>query len=68
MLSDRLRIQTQHRFPELVLSAQVLLNCGGGGTCHVGSSSGPCVVITTPVLTHNISPKASEHVLGMFAL
>ena len=35
MLSDRLRIQTQHRFPELVLSAQVLLNCGGGGTCNV---------------------------------
>jgi len=36
MMSDRLRIQTQHRFPELVLSAQLLLNCGGGGTCHVG--------------------------------
>ena len=35
MLSDRLRIQSQHRFPELVLSAQVLLNCGGGGTCQV---------------------------------
>ena len=26
---------SQHKFPELVLSAQVLLNCGGGGTCHV---------------------------------
>ena len=38
MLSDRLRIQTQHRFPELVLSAQVLLNCGGGGTCNVSAT------------------------------
>ncbi|KAL3138997.1 hypothetical protein ABBQ32_005801 [Trebouxia sp. C0010 RCD-2024] len=40
MLSDRLRIQTQHRFPELVLSAQVLLNCGGGGTCQGGNPYG----------------------------
>lgn len=34
-LSDRLRIQSHHHDPELVLSAQVLLNCGGGGTCRV---------------------------------
>ena len=43
-LSDRLRISSQHRFPELVLSAQVLLNCGDAGTCHVSALCTVCCV------------------------
>lgn len=35
MLSDRLRIQSDGKYPELVLSAQVLINCNGGGSCYV---------------------------------
>ncbi|KAK9815670.1 hypothetical protein WJX72_007740 [[Myrmecia] bisecta] len=36
-LNDRLRIKYQDRFPEVVLSTQVLINCQGGGTCHGGN-------------------------------
>ena len=35
MLSDRLNIKYKRAFPERILSAQVLINCHGGGTCHV---------------------------------
>ncbi|GAQ86878.1 Cysteine proteinases superfamily protein [Klebsormidium nitens] len=36
-MSDRIRIANNAAFPEVMLSAQVLINCRGGGSCHGGN-------------------------------
>lgn len=39
-LADRIRIQRRAAFPEVVLAPQVLINCGGGGSCGGGNPWG----------------------------
>lgn len=39
-LSDRLKIQYGASFPEINLAPQVLINCGGGGSCGGGNPGG----------------------------
>ena len=36
-LNDRLKIANNARFPEGILAPQVLINCGGGGSCEGGN-------------------------------
>jgi cathepsin X len=40
-LQDRIKIARNARHPDIELSVQHVLNCGGGGTCHGGSLGGP---------------------------
>jgi len=35
-LSDRIKIARNAAYPEILLAPQVLINCGGGGTCSGG--------------------------------
>lgn len=39
-LSDRIKIQRKAAWPDVVLSAQVLVNCRGGGSCEGGEPYG----------------------------
>merc|ERR1712050_202846 len=40
-LGDRIKIARKARSPDVQLSVQHLLNCGGVGSCHGGSIDGP---------------------------
>jgi cathepsin X len=35
-LSDRIKIMRKAAHPEILLAPQVLINCGGGGSCNGG--------------------------------
>lgn len=39
-LSDRIAIMRKRAFPQINLAPQVLINCGGGGTCEGGNPGG----------------------------
>jgi len=39
-LSDRIKIAKKGAFPEVILAPQVLINCGGGGSCEGGDAGG----------------------------
>jgi cathepsin X len=39
-ISDRFNILRKNAFPKISLSAQVVVNCQGGGTCHGGDPAG----------------------------
>jgi cathepsin X len=39
-LNDRLKIQRKAKAPETILAPQVLINCGGGGSCDGGDVGG----------------------------
>ena len=39
-LNDRLKIAKKGGFPEVILAPQVLINCGGGGSCEGGNVGG----------------------------
>lgn len=39
-LSDRIKIHRKGAYPEVVLAPQVLINCGGGGSCGGGNPGG----------------------------
>lgn len=40
-LQDRIKIARNAKHPDVALSVQHILNCGGGGSCHGGSLGGP---------------------------
>ena len=40
-LQDRIKIARNAQHPDVTLSVQHILNCGGGGSCHGGSVGGP---------------------------
>ncbi len=39
-LSDRIAIMRNRTFPQIDLAPQVLINCGGGGSCEGGNPGG----------------------------
>lgn len=39
-LNDRLKIARKAAYPEIILAPQVLINCGGGGSCDGGNVGG----------------------------
>ncbi len=39
-LSDRIAIMRNRTFPQIDLAPQVLINCGGGGSCDGGNPGG----------------------------
>ena len=39
-LNDRLKIASKGAYPEVILAPQVLINCGGGGSCEGGNVGG----------------------------
>eukprot|EP00210_Caulerpa_lentillifera_P006745 g6446.t1 len=39
-VGDRIKIMRRNEFPEINLAPQVLINCGGGGTCNGGFATG----------------------------
>ena len=39
-LNDRIKIASKIAWPETILAPQVLINCGGGGSCEGGSVGG----------------------------
>ena len=39
-LSDRIAIMRKRAFPQINLAPQVLINCGGGGSCEGGNPGG----------------------------
>ena len=39
-LNDRLKIANKGAYPEVILAPQVLINCGGGGSCEGGNVGG----------------------------
>merc|ERR1719313_2637003 len=39
-LSDRIKIANKGGYPEVILAPQVLINCGGGGSCEGGDPGG----------------------------
>ena len=39
-LNDRIKIANKAAYPEVVLAPQVLINCGGGGSCDGGNVGG----------------------------
>ena len=40
MFNDRIKIMNKGAWPETILAPQVLINCGGGGSCEGGSVGG----------------------------
>ena len=40
MLNDRLKIARKAAYPDTILAPQVLINCGGGGSCEGGNVGG----------------------------
>mmetsp|Transcript_7903 Transcript_7903/g.11071 ORF Transcript_7903/g.11071 Transcript_7903/m.11071 type:complete len:624 (-) Transcript_7903:153-2024(-) len=40
MLNDRIKIAQKGGYPETILAPQVLINCGGGGSCNGGNVGG----------------------------
>ena len=40
MFNDRLKIMNKAKAPETILAPQVLINCGGGGSCNGGNVGG----------------------------
>ena len=39
-LNDRLKIARKAAYPDTILAPQVLINCGGGGSCNGGNVGG----------------------------
>lgn len=46
-LNDRLKIHAKGAYPEVILAPQVLINCGGGGSCEGGNVGGVFDYMTT---------------------
>jgi cathepsin X len=46
-LNDRLKIAAKAAYPEVILAPQVLINCGGGGSCEGGNVGGVFDYMTT---------------------
>ena len=40
MFADRLKIQKKAAAPDVIFPPQVLINCGGGGSCEGGDVGG----------------------------